>query len=48
MADVWVAGNNKSKRVSLKLCSDNGHVRTKVVRLPFIRCPEFLKNEQLK
>ncbi|KAI9453382.1 hypothetical protein BJY52DRAFT_1189606 [Lactarius psammicola] len=29
-ADVWVTGNNKLKRVSMKLCSDNGHVRAKI------------------
>jgi len=29
-ADVWVTGNNRSNRVSLKLCSDNGHVHAKV------------------
>jgi len=28
--DVWVTGNNKSKRVSMKLCSDNGHVHAKI------------------
>jgi len=28
--DVWVTGNNKLKRISMKLCSDNGHVRAKV------------------
>lgn len=31
--DVWLAGNNKSKRVSMKLCSGNGPVCAKVVRL---------------
>ncbi|KAF8273112.1 hypothetical protein EI94DRAFT_1716701 [Lactarius quietus] len=29
-ADVWATGNNKSKRVSMKLCSDNGNIRAKV------------------
>ncbi|KAH9066820.1 hypothetical protein EDB87DRAFT_1588404 [Lactarius vividus] len=29
-ADVWVTGNNRLKRVSLKLCSDNGHVCAKI------------------
>jgi len=33
IADVWVTGNNKLKRVSMKLCSDNGHVCAKIVRL---------------
>ena len=41
-ADVWLTGNNKSNRASLKLCSDNGPVHAKVVRLSFTR-PEFLK-----
>lgn len=35
--DVWVTGNNKSKRVSMKLCTDNGNVHAKVVR-PHARC----------
>ncbi|KAH9000455.1 hypothetical protein EDB92DRAFT_1985241 [Lactarius akahatsu] len=29
-ADVWVTGNNRLKRVSLKLSSDNGHVCAKI------------------
>ncbi|KAH9039365.1 hypothetical protein EDB85DRAFT_1887530 [Lactarius pseudohatsudake] len=29
-ADVWVTGNNRLKRVSLKLSSDNGHVCAKL------------------
>jgi hypothetical protein len=32
-ADVWVTGNSKSKRVSMKLCSDKGHVYAKIVCL---------------
>ena len=31
--DIWVTGNNKSKRLTVKLCSDNGPIRAKVVRL---------------
>jgi hypothetical protein len=31
--DVWVTGNNALKRFSMKLCSDNGHVYAKLVRL---------------
>ncbi|KAH9066821.1 hypothetical protein EDB87DRAFT_463101 [Lactarius vividus] len=29
-ADVWVTGNNKLKRASIKLCSDNGRVCVKI------------------
>ncbi|KAI9440693.1 hypothetical protein H4582DRAFT_1488374 [Lactarius indigo] len=29
-ADIWVTGNNKMKQVSMKLCSDSGHVRAKI------------------
>ncbi|KAI9453380.1 hypothetical protein BJY52DRAFT_1189604 [Lactarius psammicola] len=29
-ADIWVTGNNGLKRVSMKLCSDNGHVCAKI------------------
>ncbi|KAH9027190.1 hypothetical protein EDB84DRAFT_1439917 [Lactarius hengduanensis] len=29
-ADVWVTGNNKLKRASIKLCSDNGRVCAKI------------------
>ena len=32
-ADVWVTGNSKSKRVSMKLCSDKGDVYAKIVCL---------------
>ncbi|KAH9027191.1 hypothetical protein EDB84DRAFT_1677547 [Lactarius hengduanensis] len=32
-ADVWVTGNNRLKRVSLKLSSDNGHVCAKLKSL---------------
>lgn len=32
-ANIWVTGNNRLKRVSMKLCSDNGRVCAKVVRL---------------
>ena len=41
IADVWVTGNNKSRQVSMKLCSDKGGVRANIVR-PSMRCPEFL------
>ncbi|KAI9453381.1 hypothetical protein BJY52DRAFT_1189605 [Lactarius psammicola] len=30
--DVWVTGNNKLKRVSMKICSDNGRVCAKIER----------------
>ena len=33
IADMWVTGNNKLKRASMELCSDNGNVRAKIVRL---------------
>ncbi|KAH9074771.1 hypothetical protein EDB83DRAFT_2353216 [Lactarius deliciosus] len=29
-ADVWVTGNNKDRRVSMKLCSGKGHVHAKI------------------
>ncbi|KAH9167452.1 hypothetical protein EDB89DRAFT_1997337 [Lactarius sanguifluus] len=29
-ADVWVTGNNKDRQVSMKLCSDKGHVHAKI------------------
>jgi len=29
-ADFWVTGNNTTKRTSMKLCSENGHVYTKI------------------
>ncbi|KAH8983130.1 hypothetical protein EDB86DRAFT_2967973 [Lactarius hatsudake] len=29
-ADVWVTGNNKDRQVSIKLCSDKGHVHAKI------------------
>ena len=32
-ADVWVTGNNTSKRVSMKLHTGNGSVYAKIVRL---------------
>ena len=40
-ADVWVTGNNKSQQVSIKLCSDNGNVHAKVVRLPLCIVQNF-------
>ena len=40
--DVWVTGNNKSRQVSMKLCSNRGGVRANIVHPPgSIRCPEF-------
>jgi len=32
-ADLWVTGNSRSKRVSMKLRSDNGHLYAKIVCL---------------
>ena len=38
-ADIWLTGNNKSRRVSMILCCDDGNIQAKIVRL---HCPEFL------
>ena len=38
-ANVWLTGNNKLRRVSMKLHSDDGNIQAKIVRL---RCPIFL------
>ncbi len=46
-ADVWVTGNNRLKRVSLKLCSENGRVCAKIVRLVHFRY-ELSKNPSNK
>ena len=48
-ADVSVTGNNRSKQVSMKLCSDNGPVCTKIVSyfLPIysaMGCPKIHQN----
>ena len=43
--DVWVTGNNKLKRVSMKLCSDNGPVHAKIVCLPLWVVQIFLKKK---
>jgi hypothetical protein len=46
-ADVWVTGNSKSNRVSMKLRSDNGHVYAKIVCLLLHIVYKFsLKNAQ--
>jgi hypothetical protein len=45
-ADVWVTGKNKPQcGVSMKLCSDNGHVHAKVVRLPLCIVQDFSKTK---
>lgn len=38
-ANVWLTGNNKLRRVLMKLSSDSGNIQAKIVRL---RCPKFL------
>jgi hypothetical protein len=34
--NVWVTGNNKLRRISMKLQSDAGYIEAKVVRLRWL------------